>query len=464
MKPVPLRPLFDAVLVLLGVLCVSALWRALATAGLQVPLDPNEGWNAYHAAAAMQGGPLYPAAQNYLVNNYPPLSFYLAGALGLVTGDPIVAGRLLSLLAVLGIACGLFAAARAMGCSRRAAALPPLLFMAGLAVYADYLGMDDPQLLAHAVAMAGFLLVLRERRSDAVLAGAAFLFVMAFFVKHNVLAMAIAAALWLLLHDRRHAFKLAGFGLAFLAAGLLLFRLVYGSSLLSHLLTARLYSFEQLGFGLLGGLQRSGAALAGLVLLVVLKPRDRFVRLSALYAAVAILIGALFLGGAGVDVNVLFDADIALALAAALLIDRAGNWKAAVAALYALPLLYFAASNEDWRRADYWLHPLQEETTTSRRDIAFLAAHKGPALCEMLSFCFWAKKAPAVDVFNVGQQFDTGVRSDAELTRWIEEKRFAAIQFDPDSPEPLGDNVHAAMARAYRVDHSDEFGTFYLPR
>jgi len=31
--------------------------------GLRLPLDPNEGWNAYHAAAAMSGAPLYPVAR-----------------------------------------------------------------------------------------------------------------------------------------------------------------------------------------------------------------------------------------------------------------------------------------------------------------------------------------------------------------------------------------------------------------
>jgi hypothetical protein len=463
MKTDPSRLAQDGILLLLGVLCVLALGRVAATAGLHVPLDPNEGWNAYHTAAAMHGGALYPGAQAYLVNNYPPLSFYIVGAVGLMCSDFIVAGRIVSLLAALGVAAGLFCAARTMGCGKRAAILPPLLFIAGLAIFSDYLGMDDPQMLAHAIAMAGLLVLLR-RRSNKALAAAALLFAAAFFVKHNVLALALAATLWLFFTERKSALKLAGFGLLFLAIGLLLFRLVYGSGLISHLLTARLYSFEQLGVGLWGGLLRSGMALAGLGMLQLLKPRDRFVQLAALYAGFAILIGAVFLGGAGVDVNALFDADIALALAAALLLERAGRWKGAVAAAYALPLLYFAGSNPDWRQADYWFRPLQQESALARRDIAFLSAQKGPALCEMLSFCYWAEKSPAVDVFNVGQQIDTGLRDDAELVHWIEVRRFAVIQFDPDSPESLGDNVRAAMDRVYRIDHSDGFGTFYVPR
>src|SRR5262249_45037990 len=76
-------------------------------------LDPNEGWNAAHTTALMAGHPLYPAS--LMVNNYPPLSFYAVAALATLTGDAVIAGRLLSLLSFLA-ACALIAAiARRMG-------------------------------------------------------------------------------------------------------------------------------------------------------------------------------------------------------------------------------------------------------------------------------------------------------------------------------------------------------------
>ena len=40
-------------------------------------IAPNESWNAYHQDAALGAGPLYPAADTLVINNYPPLSFYL---------------------------------------------------------------------------------------------------------------------------------------------------------------------------------------------------------------------------------------------------------------------------------------------------------------------------------------------------------------------------------------------------
>ena len=446
-----------------GMLCILGVWRAAAVAGLHVPLDPNEGWNAYHAWAAMHGGPLYPGPRSYMINNYPPLSFYVVGTLGGLLGDNIVAGRIVSLLSLGFVAAGLYAAARRMECGPVAALFAPLFFTAVLIVGSDYVGMDDPQMLAHAVAMAGFLLLLREPRP---VIWAALLFVIAAFVKHNVVAMPIAAAAWLALRERKNATWLAAAGIIFLVAGLALFRLVYGSGLLAHLITSRNYSLSMLVSLLAAWLSACAVPLAAAGALVVLRRRDRFVHLTALYLAVATAIGVAFLGGAGIDVNVLFDADIAMALGLALTLDRlAGGWRGAVIALACvLPLLAILWANDEAHDPAYWLHPMRDEQVEARADIAFLAAHKGPALCEMLSFCYWARKPAVVDMFNIGQAFDTGARSDRQLTAQVAARKFAALQFDPGEPYALGGNVYDAVKANYRLDHSDDFGEFYVPR
>ena len=46
---------FKLVVVAAALFCAFGLWRVIATMGLRLPLDPNEGWNAYHAAAATVG-------------------------------------------------------------------------------------------------------------------------------------------------------------------------------------------------------------------------------------------------------------------------------------------------------------------------------------------------------------------------------------------------------------------------
>lgn len=456
---------FKLVVLGLALFCALGLWRAIAIMGLQLPIDPNEGWNAYHAAAA-SGGPLYPGPQSYMVNNYPPLSFYLVGAFGRLLGDNIFTGRIVALLSFFFVSFGIYAAAQRMGCERFAALFAALLFAGSLLVFTDYVGIDDPQMLAHALAMAGFLLLLKEPRGRLRLGGAALLFVLAVFVKHNVIAMAVAVTLWLAVYDRRSAMRLAALGIALAVLGLVLFRLVYGVGLIAQVISPRLYSLDNLRQGFDRWLIRSLAPLVGLTILVSLRSDDRYVRLVAIYAAFATILGVVFLGGAGVDVNVLFDADIALALGAALLLEKTAHRAFApfAAAVMAVPLLIGAGTIGGWGEADSWLHPMRDEADMARRDIALLAARKGPALCEMQSFCYWAHKPPAVDVFNVGQAFDTGARDDAPLVALIEARHFCVIQFDPDLPYPLGENVHDAVERAYRLDHEDDYGSFYVPR
>ena len=468
MSPLHAARAFQLVVFAAALFCAAGLWHAIAVIGLRLPLDPNEGWNAYHAAAAMGAGPLYPGPQSFMVDNYPPLSFYLVGAFGHLLGDNIIAGRIVSLLSLGVVALGIFAAACRMGCKRVEALFAALFFVGGLLAFTDYVGMDDPQMLAHAIAMAGFLVLLREPRDTASIAAAALLFVVAAFVKHNVVAMAFGMTAWLAFYDRRAALRLVVSGLTFLLLGLVVFRVIYGTGLLAELVSPRSYSLAGLRSGLEGWLHWSFLPLAGLAALAFLRLGDPTVRLCILYVVCGTALGIGFLGGAGVDANVLFDADIALALSSALLLNRlaVGVRAPLAAAALSAPLLLAAGVNadSDWSSVGYWLHPMREEAILARNDTAFLAARPGPGLCEMQSFCYWARKPEGVDVFNIGEQFDTGARSDAALVRLIEAHHFAVIQFDPDSPYSLGENVHDAVARAYRLDHEDDFGAFYVPK
>jgi hypothetical protein len=440
--------------------CAFGLTRVLAIAGLHVPLDPNEGWNAYHTAAAMSGGHLYPGAASFLANNYPPLSFYVVGLFG---GDRIVAGRIVSLLAFAAVAASIFAAARAMGTGRSAALFGALWFVAGLLVFTDYVGMDDPQLLGHAVAMAGFLLLLRGNTAGAALAMTA-----ALFVKHNLVAMPLAALIWLALFDRRNAIRFAAWGLGGALPGLVAFRLVYGVGLFGQLGSPRLFSFALLGENIAAWTLWGGTALAVMAALLLVRRGDRYVALCAIYALVAVLVGAFFSGGAGVDMNVWFDAAVALAMGAALAIGGFERplHKVLAAFAYAIPLVcgLTLAYDGEWLGRDFWLHPARDEAAMAAADIDFLKAHDGPALCEMLSLCYWAGKPAEVDVFNLGQAFATRARSDDALVRLIEGRRFRAVQFDSMDEFALGPRVKDAFARNYRVDHEDDDGVFLVPR
>lgn len=459
---------FKGLTALLATGCAIGLARIAATIFLHVPLDPNEGWNAYHAMEAMSGGGLYPPGGGFMFNNYPPLSFYIVGALG-KTGDHILAGRILSLLATLGVSGGVFTALRIMRINVWSAAFATLLFVAGLLIFTDYVGMDDPQLLAHAITMGGLILLLPEPRATQKVILAALLLVIAGFIKHNLIALPLALAMWLAINDRRSAVKFTGAGIALVLIGVILFQFTYGVSLLSQLNSPRLWSAAIFAENLRQFLVWCDIPLFGAVVLLLTGRGDGRGVLCVTYAAISVAVGATFAGGAGVDMNIWFDAAIALALCSGLLLQKlsARAWLGTgAAAALTIPLLagLWLNWNSDWLTRDYWLHPLAEETTSAETDIAFLKSHDGPALCEMLSLCYWAGKREEVDVFNLGQAYATHARSERALLALIQVRHYAVLEFDSLDDFALGPNVRRAVLGAYRIDHADDDGVFLLPR
>jgi hypothetical protein len=436
----------------LALACVAGLAHVAMLVPQHVALDPNEGWNAYHTLAAMSGGALYPPPGSFLANNYPPLSYYVVGAMGWLTGDEIVAGRIVSLMSLVAVASAIFVCARRMGTGREASLFGAVWFALGLLVFTDYVGMDDPQLLGHAIAMAGFVLLLRGNA-----AGAALAMTLALFVKHNLAALPLAALIWLALTDRKAALRFAGWGIGFGVLGLVLFRLVYGVELWSELASPRLYSLAALRDNVTAWTVWGGAGLAVMAALLLVRRKDPDVALCAIYALVAVALGLAFAGGAGVDMNVWFDAAIALSFGIALALDRLPRdpHKLLAAGVYVLALVCGLALNWD----DVWQRPPRAEL-----DIAFLKGHPGPALCEMLSLCYWAGKRAEIDVFNTGQAFAAGARSDTALIGEIEARRFTAMEFDSMDDFALGPRVKRAVLANYRVDHENDNGVFLVQR
>jgi Dolichyl-phosphate-mannose-protein mannosyltransferase len=458
----------DGVIFLLAVFCFLHFLRILLTLHLRVPFDENEGWNAYFAAAAVTGGKLYPDPNTYMINNYPPLSFYLIGTVGTLLGDNILAGRSISILAFLLLAGTIWLAARRMGCGNRRALFGTLLLSTYLIGFTNFVGMNDPQLIGHVFGMTGMILLLREPRSNSAIFSAALLLSLAFFVKHNLIIQPLVLLMWLAWFDRRSALWLGVWGGIFLAIGLVAFRLAYGTDLLTQLHSARVYNFANLAIGVSGCLFWSLVPLLATAFLVWLERGDKYAVLCGIYVVTAFLVGAIFFSGVGVDVNAMFDAAIALALAAALFASRWANkgipQSTAVIAAYALPLIFwFPPAFHKWLDVSYWIDPLAAETRIAANDIVFLRGQTGPVLCEMQALCYWANKSPQVDVFNVGEQFIMQKRSDEELAYLLRQRYYAALQFKA-LDHAMTPRIYDAVLLNYRIDHVDHQGVFLLPR
>src|SRR5947199_8502116 len=169
-------------------LYVIATWSFAWTvyrAFLNVEIEDNEGCNAYFADAAMGKMPLYPSADQLITNNYSPLSFYIVGLVGRFIGDPVLAGRLLSLVAVLAIATAIALSVRRLGGSGVAAGVSAAFFVATVSrFFMPYVGMNEPQLLSEAIMLVGFLWFLIACSNDREYIGTILVMALAGFVTH----------------------------------------------------------------------------------------------------------------------------------------------------------------------------------------------------------------------------------------------------------------------------------------
>lgn len=456
-----------AFVVLLAVGCALGLLHIASIIGFHISFDPDEGWNAAFAQLVQTTGSPYPPADSLLTNNYPPLSFYVVAAVTKLTGDAIVAGRLVALAALLATSGGIFAATRIMACSREASALAALLFFAAIGLTSDYAGMDDPQMLGHAIAIGGLVLILSEPRTPQRAVGAAALFVIAGFVKHNLVVLPAATALWLLLADRALARTFVVSGLVFALLGLGLFKQAFGFDLLSVISSPRAYSVALIWQGFLAWLPWGGPLLIAAGALYAMARHDRYALFALIYAVLAVAAGLYFLGGAGVDANALFDADIALAICAGLLLDVLQYSLARLTAvvIYAATLTCGLLNIEaNWTDRSFWTEPMRDEREAAAREIAFVHATPGPAFCETMALCYWAGKQPEADVFNLGQTFRTGQKSDDALAAAISNRRYGVVEFEAPDTIPLTPRISAALRAHYRLALRGDDGFFFVPR
>lgn len=457
---------------ILSVGALAGLVRAVLIAPLHVPLDPNEGWNAYHAIAAIASGNPYPPPSSFMTNNYPPLSFYIVGMLGSWTGDNVVAGRFVSLASFVVVCVCIAAALRGMRADLTAGVFAAALFAATLLLTSDYVGMNDPQLLGHALQLTGLLLLLRSTRTGVHVVASAGLFVAGGFVKHSLFALPLASLLWLAVTDGRNAVRFASVLLALSLAGFIAVDVLLGVNLLRALHSPRVFSAAQSANNFLDWFATMAVPLCGFVWLLWRHGKEQADRLLGYYATISIVSGMMLLGGAGVDVNAMFDADIALALCAGLVVslwlESGTRLSCAAAQVFAMlcivPFAVAALGSTDWRDRSFWLQPLREDAALASRDIAFLRDHPGPAICEDLTFCYWAGKAADVDVFNLDQQFETRARDPAPFLRRIGARDFASVELDETSPLPFPRSVARAFLGNYRLHHQDDEGAFFVPR
>ena len=463
-----------ALLVIFAVPLLVALAVTAYDSTLFYARNYNEGWNAYMIAAAASGKPIYFPPAALFTNNYPPLSFYIIGLVSRVAGDALFVGRAVAWLAYLSVAGGIFAILRRLGDDAVAAWFGALLFAGSLAIITtDYIGLNDPQMLAHAVSIFGLFLYVGRRERESASAVLAVVISCALFIKHNIVALPLALVIWFCLYDRRAALRFAATGIVCAVLGSAACWAIFGSDFFFGLLAARQFSLVTAYRTVIPliALFQLPLALSGLA--VVLDRSDRYSVLFALYAAASLLIGSAVAGGVAVSENCLFEVLIAMALASGHLVGRLqaspsdylGGLRSGLIGACGVACLLSAALKT---RADAvlvvpWIENERAAEAATLEAVRRLAETPGPALCENLAICYWAKKPIEADLFNFGQGALAGTKPLNLLEARIASGTYAGGQFfSLQSAPSVIRALRAAFAARYREISLPQIGDLYL--
>ncbi len=456
--------------------------------GLDLEIDYNEGWSVYQQLRAMTGESPYSGEGPLFFNNYPPLSFYLVGLLGRVSGDTLLTGRLLSVLAMAVIALCSGVVVRAGGGGRADAILAVSTCLALFCSFAtDYVGVNDPQLLAQGFLCAGFALYVGGPPTPARLAAVAALFAAGLLTKHNVLVLPLVVTvhvLWRVPGKARWSYLLTGTTLAGAATAVIW--VMFGADFFRQLLSPRIYDVGRgvlLTVEVLGRLQ---APLTLAVLFLILRRNGAVGGQVAAYLAGGLVLGIGFAGGAGVDVNIFFDAMVAIAIA----IGLAAAWlrrqpalprvAPAILALLANAGVILFTPEALGRFAVDALGEFELRQRLFRDDVAYLRGIPGPVVCESMLLCQRAGKPMWVDPYNVVQATLTGRLPRDVLVGALARHEAAVVQISSQREHPrdeapgvqtmpqrfinFSDDIFDEIERSYALDRVGLSGRFYRPR
>jgi hypothetical protein len=462
--PLPPRPparTFEAVLLAvlaipLGVAIAALAWRST----LKIPINYNEGWNAYQVSAVLAGEPLYFPPAALLTNNYPPLSFYLLAPLTSLLGDAVFAGRLVAWLAFAAVVALIVAIPYRRNRDLLAALFGGAIFAACLVINYDiYIGMNDPQMLAHAIMLLGLFVALRPGDGKAAAAGV--LMAAGLLVKQNIVALPLALALWLARHDRRAAMRFVAAGVLTGGVGLAGGLLAFGPEFLTSLSAPRQYLPVRAWRHAVEWVSPLQLPILLAVLGAVIDRECRYTMLFAGYLLIALVLACLLAGGAGVNFNLMFEVVIAFSLAAGQLIARLprhGKLRRWAIGGYAFAALLNAGlvGTKDELLLRPWIAAQHAREAATAETVRLLAGRPGPVLCETPTLCYWAHKPLELDSFNFGQGVIAGSKDERIVLQRIAAGYYSAIEFAAGDPERarsgfLGPRLAAAVAARYRL-------------
>ena len=444
---------------LLYAIAILAFTWPVYRAFLNIEITDNEAWNAYFADAAMGKMPLYPSTAQLITNNYPPLSFYIVGLAGRLIGDPVLAGRLLSLISVIAIATAIALSVRRLGGTQVAAVISAAFYIAMMSrFFRSYVGLNEPQLLSHAIMAFGFLAFLGARSRDRGYVMPVLVMAFAGFVKHNIIAMPLTAFAWLAMNRRREALKCLCVAAVVIVTGIAICYVSFGRDFFLNILAPRHYSLKK-AIRSYKDLQWVSVGLVACVCNGCARWHDRSVRLCT--GLIAIALAAFFLErtGDGVWTNAQFDLVIAVAIGLGLAYTQVPLWPLArrfpPTVAQAILLLVVCARLLVPKELEpirllvdrRFKNEIAIREQAMADSVERVRKTPGDVLCPML-ISYRAGKPFVIDNFNAKQRMSAGALPEDAVTARVAAGTLTIVKTDPRARwtkpfRPKHDTYHA---------------------
>jgi hypothetical protein len=408
--------------------------------GYATPIDYNEGWNVIHTSRLLDGGLLYLPVNNGLPItpvNYPPLSFIIIGALSYFTGSILQTGRVISLISIVSIGYLIFKIIDNFTFKKLAALSGALLWIALMVRMAScYVGMYDPQVLAHVFSIGAFYFYSKwiDRLTPQKIFILALLCCLGLFTKHLLIAIPISLAITLFFANKRHFSTFALAGIIFFSLMLLGSWLYEGKYFFSNFIDFNLpYSKEQVMNSIAHFLNNALFVLFLPFIILFLKFQKRWM-FVLIYFSFSFLLGV-YVRGAGVDINAWFDFFIAAAIILGLLVAELPKlkvfWMRIVAyGIIASCFLPFSISLKDRLNGVLTYDTLKNREEAYLKDVVLLRSIEGPALFEELLIGFDSRKPFLFDPCAGSMLIVSGRIPEKILTDPIRKRYFGAIVLD----------------------------------
>jgi len=452
-------------------------YSSLARVFFKIPVNYNDGWNAYHVAQTLAGQPLY---QNILTPiTYPPFSFYIVAFFVKIFGNPLVTERLVSIFSILAIGFCIFYLVRFFTKSYFESIFAALLCVELFSAFANsYVGVADFQLLGNAIMLFALVIYFRFPSTKGLFL-TALLISFSLFIKQNLIAIPIALILYSFFNQKKQFFPLICFFILNIFIFTLVSQIISNNQFLYWALSKRPYFLEHAFYLTLVVFLRLFIPIIFSFIFSFISFKNKKYHFFILYLITSIVVGIILSGGDGIAINIFFDLFISVSLATGLFIHKLHVYPKTSPikrAIYLFVLVLLTSfSLIILPRSEYTsIKSLRSEEKITLSDVSFIKTHKGHALCETIILCYFADKPFVYDPFLTNVLVREDILKETDLTNLLKEKKFSVVQLEPftyyhknvliQGEERFSDDFLSKLGLYYYIKYQSEFGVYFVPK